>query len=99
MINASLKKKLVARLRRAAGQVEGVARMVEGDRYCVDILLQIAAAQSALSQAGSLVMRSHVDSCVHEAMAHGTLGQRKKKIDELMAVFSRYARIGARPAR
>jgi DNA-binding FrmR family transcriptional regulator len=94
MMQPSLKKNLVARLRRIAGQVEGIARMIEGDRYCVDVLLQIAAAQAALGKAGALVMRSHVDTCVSEAMAHGTSAQRKKKIDEMMDVFSRYARMG-----
>src|SRR5215471_6960197 len=64
----------------------GCRRMVEDDRYCVDVLLQIASAQAALGQAGALVLRSHVDTCVNEAMTHGTPAQRKKKIDELMGV-------------
>jgi CsoR family transcriptional regulator, copper-sensing transcriptional repressor len=96
MMGSDLKKKLVARLHRIAGQVEGVARMIEGDRYCVDVLLQIASAQAALGQAGALVLRSHVDTCVTEAMTHGTTAQRKKKIDELMGVFARYAPMGSR---
>jgi len=96
MMSSEFKRKLVARLHRIAGQVEGVARMIEGDRYCVDVLLQIASAQAALGQAGALVLRSHVDTCVTEAMTHGTAAQRKKKIDELMAVFSSYARMGNR---
>jgi DNA-binding FrmR family transcriptional regulator len=94
MMDSSLKKKLVARLRRIAGQVEGVARMIENDRYCVDVLLQVAAAQAALGKAGALVLRSHVDTCVDEAMKNGTTAQRKRKIDELMDVFSRYSHIG-----
>jgi DNA-binding FrmR family transcriptional regulator len=94
MMESVLKEKLVARLRRISGQVEGIARMIENDRYCVDVLLQIAAAQAGLGQAGALVLRSHVDTCVHEAMSNGTAGQRKKKIDELMEVFSRYSRMG-----
>ena len=96
MIDVNLKKKLVARLRRIAGQVEGVARMIDDDRYCVDVLLQIGAAQAALGQAGALVLRSHVDTCVSAAMSNGTTAQRKKKIAELMDVFSRYSRMGAR---
>ena len=96
MMDADLKKKMVARLHRIAGQIEGVSRMIEDDRYCVDVLLQIASAQAALGQAGALVLRSHVDTCVSEAMNHGTAGQRKKKVDELMDVFSRYSRMGAR---
>ncbi len=94
MMDAQLKKKVVTRLRRIAGQAEGIARMIEDNRYCVDILLQIASAQAALGQAGALVLRSHVDSCVSEAMSNGTTSQRKKKIDELMDVFSRYSHIG-----
>jgi DNA-binding FrmR family transcriptional regulator len=94
MMNSEFKRKLVARLHRIAGQVEGVARMIEDDRYCVDVLLQIASAQAALGQAGALVLRSHVDTCVTEAMTHGTAAQRKKKIDELMDVFSSYSRMG-----
>ena len=94
MVNSDLKKKLIARLHRIAGQAEGVARMIEDGRYCVDVLLQIASAQAALGQVGALVLRSHVDTCVTEAMTKGTPAQRKKKIDELMGVFSRYARIG-----
>ncbi len=95
MMDSDLKKKVVARLHRIAGQVEGVARMIDDDRYCVDVLVQIASAQAALGQAGALVLRSHVDTCVSEAMTHGTSAQRKKKIDELMDVFSRYAHLGA----
>jgi DNA-binding FrmR family transcriptional regulator len=94
MMDRNRKEKVVARLRRIAGQVEGVARMIEDDRYCVDILLQVAAAQAALGKAGALVLRSHVDTCVNEAMANGTTAQRRKKIDELMDVFSRYSRMG-----
>jgi DNA-binding FrmR family transcriptional regulator len=96
MMDPELKKKVVARLHRIAGQVEGVSRMIEDDRYCVDVLLQIASAQAALGQAGALVLRSHVDTCVSDAMNHGTAGQRKKKVDELMDVFSRYSRMGSR---
>ena len=94
-MNSELKKTVVARLQRIAGQVEGVARMIEQDRYCVDILLQVAAAQAALGKAGALILRSHVDTCVNDAMTNGTAAQRKKKIDELMDVFSRYSRMGS----
>ncbi|HEX9295043.1 MAG TPA: metal-sensitive transcriptional regulator [Polyangiaceae bacterium] len=94
MMKSELKKTVVARLRRIAGQVEGVARMIENDRYCVDILLQVAAAQAALGKAGAMVLRSHVDTCVNNAMTNGTTAQRKMKIDELMDVFSRYSRMG-----
>jgi len=91
-----MKTKIVDRLRRIAGQVEGVARMVEQDRYCVDILLQIAAAQAALGQASKLVLRSHVETCVSDALASGKPAERRQKIDELMDVFARYGGLRAR---
>jgi CsoR family transcriptional regulator, copper-sensing transcriptional repressor len=92
MLENTTKTKVVARLRRIAGQAEGIARMVEEDRYCVDILLQIASAQAALGQVGKLVLRSHVETCVSDAMASGKPAERKRKIDELMDVFSRHGR-------
>jgi DNA-binding FrmR family transcriptional regulator len=96
MMNDATKKKVLARLRRIAGQVEGIARMVEDDRYCVDVLLQLASAQAALGQVGKLVLRSHVDTCVSAAMSAGKPAERKQKIDELMEVFSRYGCLGRR---
>ena len=96
MMSATTKTKIVDRLRRIAGQVEGVARMVEQDRYCVDVLLQIAAAQAALGQASKLVLRSHVETCVSDALATGKPAERRQKIDELMDVFARYGGLRAR---
>ena len=90
MMEDETKKKALARLRRIAGQVEGVARMVDSDRYCVEVLLQIAAAQAALGEVGKIVLRSHVETCVSEAMASGRAAERTRKIDELMEVFGRY---------
>ena len=64
MMTDANRQKILARLRRIAGQVEGIARMLEENRYCVDVLLQIASAQAALGQAGKLVLRAHVETCV-----------------------------------
>lgn len=96
MINDADKKKVRARLRRIAGQVEGIARMIDERRYCVEVLLQIASAQAALGQASKLVLGAHVDTCVSEAMAFVKPAERKQKLDELMEVFSRYGRLGVR---
>ncbi len=93
-MDAGAKKKVLTRLRRVRGQVEGIARMVEEERYCVDVLLQIAAVQAALGQAGKLVLRSHVETCVSDALASGRAAERKAKIDEPMEVFARYGRLG-----
>lgn len=96
MMNDATKQKVLARIRRIAGQLEGVARMIEEDRYCVDVLLQIASAQAALGQAGKVVLRSHVETCVTAALESGKAAERKQKIDELMEVFARYGGLGRR---
>lgn len=96
MMDETTKKKVLARLRKIAGQVGGIARMVEQDRYCVDVLLQLASAQAALGEAGKVVLRSHVETCVSAALSAGQAVERKQKIDELMQVFSRYGSMGMR---
>lgn len=84
------------RLRRIAGQVAGIERMIEEDRYCVDVLLQVAAVRAALDRVGKLLLRSHVETCVADAFASGREGDREEKVAELMEVFSRFAHIGGR---
>ena len=96
MLDAETKRAAEARLRKIAGQVEGLQRMLSQDRYCVDVLLQIAAVQAALGRVGSIVLGSHVETCVTEAFASGTKQARREKIDELMDVFSRYAQLRPR---
>ena len=96
MMNDATKQKALARLRRIAGQLEGVMRMVEDDRYCVDILLQIVSAQAALSQVGKVLLHSYVETCVTDAMATGRPTERQRMIDELLEVFSRYGWLGKR---
>lgn len=90
MVEGESKEKVLSRLKRIAGQVAGIQRMVEGDRYCVDVLLQIAAVQAALGQVGKLVLGSHVDTCVADAIAGGDPEQARVKVDELMEIFSRF---------
>jgi CsoR family transcriptional regulator, copper-sensing transcriptional repressor len=88
------RRKLETRLRRIAGQVGGLQRMVAEDRYCVDVLLQIAAVRAALDGAGKLLLGAHVESCVAEAFASGKPRERQQKLDELMDVLSRFGAIG-----
>lgn len=90
MLHGESKEQVLRRLQRIAGQVAGIQRMVDGERYCVDVLLQIAAVQAALGQVGKLVLGSHVDTCVAEAIAGGDAEQARGKVDELMEVFSRF---------
>lgn len=91
-----VKRSARTRLQKIAGQVEGLSRMIEQDRYCVDVLLQIAAVQSALGRVGEIVLGSHVETCVAEAFEGGGARDRRQKIDELMDVFSRYTQLRRR---
>ncbi len=84
------RRRLKQRLNRIAGQVGGIQRMVEEDRYCVDLLLQIAAVRAALDQAGKVILANHVETCVADAFASGKPRERKQKMDELMEVFARF---------
>ncbi|MDB6111272.1 MAG: hypothetical protein JWR69_3022 [Pedosphaera sp.] len=68
-MNAKVHKQVKARVNRVAGQIAAIQRMVEGDRYCVDILTQIAAARSALDALGVELLTNHLESCV---LGHGT---------------------------
>ena len=92
----SAQKKLLARLRRVEGQVSAISRMIEEETYCVDILLQISAAQGALGKAGQLLLGTHVETCVADAFEGGSKKEREKTVNELMEVFSRYGGIAGR---
>jgi DNA-binding FrmR family transcriptional regulator len=77
------------RLNRIEGQVRGLSRMVEEDRYCIDIVTQIAAARAALRRVEEEILRDHVAHCVEHAAASSNKADRRRKIEELMAVVSR----------
>lgn len=96
MMDAATKGKVETRLKRIEGQVAGIRRMVEENKYCVDILLQLSAAQAALGQVGKIVLGRHIETCVSEAMASGDQMERRTKINELLEVFSRYGRLNSR---
>ena len=77
------------RLRRIEGQVRGLARMVEDDRYCIDIVTQIAAARAALRRAEEEILSDHVAHCVEHAIASGDKREQRRKVNELIEVLSR----------
>ena len=79
----------VNRLHRIAGQVRGVAQMIEDDRYCIDILHQIAAIKSALAKVESQVLKDHAACCVAEAIASGNEAEQKQKFEELVDLLER----------
>lgn len=92
---ADSRKKLTMRLKRIAGQVAGIQRMVDEDRYCVDILTQIAAVRSALDSVGVELLTEHVSSCV---VGHGTETEhecakpmtQEELVEEVKAVLGRF---------
>jgi len=90
MIDEETRGKALGRLRRIEGQVQGIQRMVEEDKYCVDILLQLTAVQGAVEQAQKLLLARHISSCVTDAIRSGNGRDRQKKMDELLDVFSRF---------
>ncbi|MGH7388462.1 MAG: metal-sensitive transcriptional regulator [Candidatus Rokuibacteriota bacterium] len=90
MIDETTKEKARGRLRRIEGQVQGLQRMIAGEAYCVDVLLQISAVQGALEQVQKLLLGRHIESCVTDALRSGTKGDRQRKIEELLDVFSRF---------
>ena len=83
-----------ARLKRIAGQVAGLQRMLSDDRYCVDVLLQVAAVRAALAEVGKVVLTSHVQTCLNDALKNGGSKDQRAKLDDLMEVFSRYSALG-----
>jgi len=95
-MDADTKRQAIARLRRIEGQVQGVQRMVEDGKHCVDILRQISAIQGALEQVSKILMTRHIESCVVESLQAGSERERVRKIDELIQVFSRHSGFGAR---
>jgi len=94
-MNSEKQQKLHSRIKRIAGQIAGVQRMVEEDRYCVDILNQISAVRSALDALGVELLRNHVEGCV---IGHGTDSEHAKAkpmkpqelLDELQTALSRF---------
>jgi DNA-binding FrmR family transcriptional regulator len=83
---------LVKRLHRIEGQVRGVEKMVEDDRYCIDILTQISAVTTALDSLAIRILDEHVRHCVAGALASGDEADAGVKTDELIAAVQRFAR-------
>ncbi|EKS31754.1 hypothetical protein HMPREF9696_03975 [Afipia clevelandensis ATCC 49720] len=80
------------RLNRIEGQVRGLSKMVDEDRYCIDIITQISAVRAALRRVEEEVLKDHVAHCVEHAITSGDKGDQRKKIAELMTVIGRVDR-------
>ncbi len=87
-----MKKKIDPRLARIEGQVKGIRAMVQNDRYCVDILLQLSAVISALKKVEDLVMENHLNTCVTDALKSEDAAESQLKIAELMDVMAKFRR-------
>ncbi len=84
--------KLLSRLARIEGQVRGVIRMVEEERYCLDVLNQLEAVKAALNRVEAEVLKGHANHCVAHAIKSGNAHDQKEKFDELVELFSRYGK-------
>jgi DNA-binding FrmR family transcriptional regulator len=87
-MTANTKRSCRHRLNRIEGQVRGIARMVEEDRYCIDILTQIRAIQAALRGVEAEILKDHVEHCVEGAIASGDGDEQRRKVQELLNVLT-----------
>jgi len=86
--NAS--EKIVHRLKRVEGQVRGITRMVEEDRYCIDVMTQMQAVKAALGKVEEEILKRHAAHCVEEAIRSGDAADQRQKFDELVGLLARY---------
>lgn len=86
------KASVLRRLGRIEGQVRGVARMVEADRYCIDVITQLSAVRAALRRVEEEILRDHVSHCVEHAIASGDQADQRQKISEIIDVLGRSGR-------
>ena len=91
-MRSDVKSSVLKRLGRIEGQVRGLSRMVEDDRYCIDVITQIAAVRAALRSVEEEVLKDHVAHCVEHAIASGNKADQRAKVAELIAVLGRASR-------
>lgn len=88
-MRSNVKTACARRLNRIEGQVRGIARMIEEDRYCIDIVTQISAVRAALRRLEEQILHDHVSHCVEHAIASGNKAEQRRKVEELMSVVRR----------
>ena len=86
------KEKLRNRLSRIEGQVRGIARMIDEDRYCIDVLTQVQAVRSALARVETEMLNDHLNHCIESAIVSGDAAEQRKKASELVSLLERTAR-------
>ncbi len=82
-----VKQSATARLSRIEGQVRGIARMIAADRYCIDVMNQLAAAKAALKKVEDEILKDHIAHCVEHAIASGDAQDQRRKVAELVHVL------------
>ena len=88
----SNKARLRNRLNRIEGQVRGISRMIEEDRYCIDVLTQLQAVRSALARVETEMLNDHLQHCIEAAIVSGDAGEQRQKAAEIIALLERSAR-------
>ena len=91
-VDPEIKAANIKRLRRIEGQIRGLQRMVEEDRYCADIITQVASAQEALRGVAKALMRNHLHHCASQALHSGSLDQQRAMYDELLDLIYKHLR-------
>jgi DNA-binding FrmR family transcriptional regulator len=91
-VDTEIKASNLRRLSRIEGQIRGIQRMVEGDRYCADILTQVTSAQEALRAVARALMRNHLSHCATHAIRTGSAEERQAMYDELLDMIYKNAR-------
>ncbi len=91
-VDPEIKDSNVKRLRRIEGQVRGLQKMVEEDRYCADIMIQISAVQEALRTVGRALMRNHLKHCAAKTISQGTPVEAEAMYDELLNLIYKHSR-------
>jgi DNA-binding FrmR family transcriptional regulator len=91
-MQTNAKASTLKRLHRIEGQVRGLARMVEEDRYCIDVVTQLSAVRAALRGVEEEVLRDHASHCIEHAIASGNKTDQRRKVAELMDVLRRSTR-------
>ncbi len=91
-MHAKSKSARIKSLNRIEGQVRGITRMVEDDRYCIDIVTQISAVRAALRRVEEVVLQEHIAHCVEKAITSGNAAEQRKVVAELMELLGRASR-------
>jgi len=92
MTDPALRRKSLNRLKRIEGQVRGVARMIEEERYCADVLMQVSAIHESLRSLAQLLLRNHLQHCATDAIRSTNDTRREKMYDELVDLFAKHIR-------